>query len=629
MWRANNRVSGRQKSETLTASQRKRLNDRADSLLGVNPSSRATVLLGYIPKANRSPVQHQLFHDCLRVMLEPLRTAGKEGVRMECADGFVRMMFPILAAYIADYPEQCLVACNRENSCPRCLVNPKERGELREAPSREPEKILIILRDQAQKLHPPEFDAHNLRPIDPFWADFPHMDVFSSMTPDMLHEIHNGVFGDHIVSWSSAAMEGVGPEIDSRFRAMTPHPTLRHFKKGITLTTQWTGNEHKNMEKVYLGILANATDPRVLRAMDAAWVAFHENKAVFWELEIRDEFEINKLHKLKHYTDTIRSRGTADGYNTENTERLHIDLAKAYLQQMTVWLRRQEAIHKFGSYLQWAIPGYIVVPPTREDPDNEDDDDSQPSAPPPEPALAPLPADDPDDEGELEIPSDAPPSTPLHTVAKTPGFPNLTAASISTDFHAPDFLPKLAAFLDLKSIPPALEPSAASTFPVYKRFSLALPTISEVCETFKLMQTGVRHAKAGQFDTVLVRMRPRASVTNFPPSASSEYMLIGLRVARVRVIFRLPERYGIYDGTLAYVDWFKPLNPPVADIGMHQVSLSSRNLRQNSEVIPITDIVRSCHLIPVFGRLTLNPTWTSEHVLDQCERRTSVGSAYD
>jgi hypothetical protein len=522
------------------------------------------VLLGYIPvtkleifkKANRSPVQHQLFHDCLRVMLEPLRTAGKEGVRMECADGFVRMMFPILAAYIADYPEQCLVACNRENSCPRCLVNSKERGELREVPSREPEKIVIILRDQAQKLHPPEFDAHNLRPIDPFWADFPHMDVLSSMTPDMLHEIHNGVFGDHIVSWSSAAMEGVGPEIDSRFRAMTPHPTLRHFKKGITLTTQWTGNEHKNMEKVYLGILANATDPRVLRAvrgvldftyyahfethcdeslaqMDAAWVAFHENKAVFWELEIRDEFEINKLHKLKHYTDTIRSRGTADGYNTENTERLHIDLAKvgyaatnkkAYLQQMTVWLRRQEAIHKFGFYLQWAIPGYIIVPPTREDPDNEDDDDSQPSAPPPEPALAPLPADDPDDEGELEIPSDAPPSTPLHTVAKTPGFPNLTAASISTDFHAPDFLPELAAFLDLKSIPPALEPSAASTFPVYKRFSLALPAISEVSshivldkiravkgETFKLTQTGVRHAKAGQFDTVLVRMRPRAS----------------------------------------------------------------------------------------------------------------------
>ncbi|KAJ7822734.1 hypothetical protein B0H14DRAFT_2598306 [Mycena olivaceomarginata] len=35
MWRANNRVSGRQKSETLTTRQRKRLNDRAALLLGV------------------------------------------------------------------------------------------------------------------------------------------------------------------------------------------------------------------------------------------------------------------------------------------------------------------------------------------------------------------------------------------------------------------------------------------------------------------------------------------------------------------------------------------------------------------------------------------------------------------
>ncbi|KAJ6541145.1 hypothetical protein B0H10DRAFT_1855356 [Mycena sp. CBHHK59/15] len=94
------------------------------------PSSRATVLLGYIPvtkleiftKANRSAVTHQLFHDCMRVMLESLKTAGKDGVRMECADGFVRMMYPILSAYIADYPEQCLIVCCRETAHAVSLV---------------------------------------------------------------------------------------------------------------------------------------------------------------------------------------------------------------------------------------------------------------------------------------------------------------------------------------------------------------------------------------------------------------------------------------------------------------------------------------------------------------------------
>ncbi|KAJ7114333.1 hypothetical protein C8R44DRAFT_577856, partial [Mycena epipterygia] len=53
---------------------------------------------------------------------------------------------------------------------------------------------------------------------------------------------------------------------------------------------------------------------------------------------------------------------------------------------------------------------------------------------------------------------------------------------------------------------------------------------------------------------------------------------------------------------LAYVDWFKPLQQPLVDLGMHQVSLSSRHHRQNSFITPISDIVRSCHLIPVFGR---------------------------
>ena len=31
--------------------------------------------------------------------------------------------------------------------------------------------------------------------------------------------------------------------------------------------TQWTGAEHKNMEKVFLGVLAGATDPAVIWAV--------------------------------------------------------------------------------------------------------------------------------------------------------------------------------------------------------------------------------------------------------------------------------------------------------------------------------------------------------------------------
>lgn len=92
-------------------------------------------------------------------------------------------------------------------------------------------------------------------------------------------------------------------------------------------------------------------------------------------------------------------------------------------------------------------------------------------------------------------------------------------------------------------------------------------------------------------------------------------ILSGLCVARVRVIFKLPEAFGNYPNSLAYVDWFKPLREPVSNLAMHHISLSSQMHRQRSSVIPGTDIVRTCHLIPLFGR-TIDRSWSTDNVLD-------------
>jgi hypothetical protein len=86
-------------------------------------------------------------------------------------------------------------------------------------------------------------------------------------------------------------------------------------------------------------------------------------------------------------------------------------------------------------------------------------------------------------------------------------------------------------------------------------------------------------------------------------------------VAQVRVIFNLPEEYGSYKHPLAYVDWYKPFRAPVPDLNMHQVSLSSHNHRQRASVIPVTDIVRTCHLQPHCGR-AINRTWDTSNVLN-------------
>jgi hypothetical protein len=49
---------------------------------------------------------------------------------------------------------------------------------------------------------------------------------------------------------------------------------------------------------------------------------------------------------------------------------------------------------------------------------------------------------------------------------------------------------------------------------------------------------------------------------------------------------------------------------------MFQISRSTRNHRQRATVIPVTQIVRSCHLIPNFGR-SASTTWESHTALNE------------
>jgi hypothetical protein len=46
--------------------------------------------------------------------------------------------------------------------------------------------------------------------------------------------------------------------MDARFKAMPDYAGLQHFKKGISMVKQWMGTEHKEMQHVFVGLLAGA-----------------------------------------------------------------------------------------------------------------------------------------------------------------------------------------------------------------------------------------------------------------------------------------------------------------------------------------------------------------------------------
>jgi hypothetical protein len=235
------------------------------------PSTHATILVGYLPVAKldcydescRSLQGYHLFHHCMRMIFECLVKAGKDGVEMVCTDGWIRLVFVILAAYVADFPEQCLVACCKESRCPRCTVDANSRGGALASLFRDKMKTLELLAKHQQGRDPPQFEKDGLRAVyTPFWAELPHCDIFQCFTPDILHQLHKGVFKDHLVSWCTQVMGE--REIDKRFKAMNGYPGLRHFKKGIMSISQWTGTEHKEMEKIMLGITVGGVPNRMI-----------------------------------------------------------------------------------------------------------------------------------------------------------------------------------------------------------------------------------------------------------------------------------------------------------------------------------------------------------------------------
>lgn len=337
---------------------------------------------------HRSRVQ-RIFHDSMQIVLEPLINAGQDGVEMISSDGSIRRVFPILTCYVADYPEQCLVSCTKYGTCVKCKAKATDLQNTTAAPPRTQKWTQSIIQEakstsqgirSAFHKHCMSFDVAG-SVFKPFWEDLPLVDIHQSITPDVLHQLYQGVL-KHVISWCQKLLKR--GELDRRIRSLPPSYGLQHFKNGFSALSQVSGSERKNMAKILLGCLAGSIPSQAAQAitalLDFIYIAqysthdtttleylsnalerFHQHRQYFLQVGVRDDFNIPKFHSLLHYIDAIKLFGTTDNYNTEMFERLHIDFAKHGWQasnqrdefpQMITWLSHQEKIASFESQLQ-------------------------------------------------------------------------------------------------------------------------------------------------------------------------------------------------------------------------------------------------------------------------------------
>jgi hypothetical protein len=628
------------------------------------PSRRAQILIGYIPttsfegitnKSTRHRAQANLFHACMEMALAPIKPYGELGIAMMSADGIWRRCHPIFAVFIGDHPEQALVTCTYQGRCPKCHTSRNETGEYRDFPLRSHTDAVDIYRladDDVYKFHKACREA-GLKPVyHPFWQTLPFADVFQSITPDILHQLLQGIVR-HIVTWLSSPTVFGSNAINTRCRVLPPNHSIGTFPKGITTLSRVSGKEHKDMCRILLGLIIGLTLPggqvpsRVVKAvraiLDFVYLAqfpshttdtlrhlqesletFHMNKAVFVDLGTREAFNFPKLHSMLHYTSSIVLFGTADNYNTEQTERLHIDFTKdAYrstnrkneFMQMTTWVERRERVQQHEAHLARQQLGQQR-------------------------------------EAAHSTASLGPPQV-HHGYLKMPRHPTLKSVSfqrLGSEYGANGFQDALADFIARVNNPgvssATLRNWAHNTLipfyavPVYHKFKFTgnrdnERSGSEVLDSIQvcLEQTDLRgRIIPACFDTVLVREGQYTTSPNKgKPVHMNEHLTdcyLGDQIAQVRVVFNIPDRvtklvFPSDDITppkhLAYIEWFSPLpGTPDPVNKMYKVSRMFHDGMQRASILPVEAILCSIHLFP---RLSPNSPqdWVLSSILEHCQ----------
>ncbi|KAJ7919735.1 hypothetical protein B0H13DRAFT_1868316 [Mycena leptocephala] len=510
---------------------------------------------------------------------------------MASGDGVVRRAHPIVACYIGDYPEQLLVTCVKTGWCPTCEVDHGSLGDGQECPLRSLEYILAALErlDDGGTIYARACEEAGIKPVvNPFWEQLPYTNIFTSITSVVLHQLYQGII-KHLLEWLKASCGEA--ELDARCRRLPPNHNIRLFMKGISRLNRVTGREHAQISRFILGIIIDIPLPgvqspvrliQVVRAiLDFVYLAqypmhttetldlledarqrFHENKTIFVELGVREDFNLPKLHSWDHYSMNIKLFGRHEKFIQWQLlgrppppviKNLHPGIS--YQRQLKMAKHPTRKSVKFStlettygaSFFRDALSRYIIelLDPTLTRAQIERDANS------------------------FEVPFNA---VPVFQKIK------FTASDPYGNDGPTDNI------VDSIHVHPSKMVRAGDEIPA-------------------------------RFDTALVNTGDggRSGIT-------------GYRIAQVRVVFTLPPHLAknvLPPGMdppkhLAYVEWFSPFkSEPERHHSMYKVTRAIKDGHRLASIIPVDNIDRSIHLLPKFGPVA-PPEWKSHNVLDKC-----------
>ncbi|KAG1883457.1 hypothetical protein F4604DRAFT_1677774 [Suillus subluteus] len=577
-------------------------------------TSHAFALVAYLPipkfldvsKPVHAILSAQVYHFTISIVMRNLKLATRDGCPMSDPRGDLHMVHTPLVAWIADYPEQLLIACTASKCSPISLATAAQFGD--------------------PLLHPPQTRSYTLNAIER---------ACTISDPCNIASFHK--------TCQTLHLNGV-----------------HHWMNGISTLKQLTGREHQDLEKLLPGVIVGAVPNEVacalraitefifqaqnlfiydetLHSLSEALHEFHHYKDSILTVGGRrgkngplNHFQIPKLELMQHVARSARVMGAPYQWSSDITERCHITHVKRpyhmsnrrdFHSQCCRFLNRQEKLQFFQLYTvlksQRASSVYEM---------SREENTMALHYPEATWISTVLP-------GEQYIGAGKPITSLFannHThfssddtiailLTCRPHFPRLSIAEASQRFHIPDLCPVLGDLISGRSY---IEYNGRQI--CHSNCSLSFDYI-HVWQKFRMQQCSTQDSRIispartvqalppsssmpfGRGDTVLIT---HESSELLSPAVSERYLIVQVK-AIIQPITEAPhmnqpflyvEFFNFSHSSFTTTDDIRSITPaPVTDMFSVQCCIRS-NRDPSGDIVPLSSVHQVIELIPKFGR---------------------------
>ncbi|GAA5857958.1 hypothetical protein JCM5353_002110, partial [Sporobolomyces roseus] len=198
--------------------------------------------------------RNSIMRGCFEVLFKPL--LDQPSFEVCCGDRQKRICRLVIAAVLADYPEQCLLAAILQHRCPVCNT---PAGHLAKVYSYRDPETSYYARFTSRSAKTAIVKGYRMGNSAAF-DNLPLHNISRSFTPDLLHQILKPL-KDYILDWIKLELEALDKEdggsrvgeFDLRLQLQQHFTGLKHFSNGSDVKGPWGGDDSRALAKILLG----------------------------------------------------------------------------------------------------------------------------------------------------------------------------------------------------------------------------------------------------------------------------------------------------------------------------------------------------------------------------------------